>query len=137
MAHDIRVIPARDFLRADVHGQVDLEASKALLRALAAAVVGCQERHILIDTRGVGVPTLNSSDLFELVQTLKQLGLGLLNRIAILRHLTDTFDRGRFFEMLATDRGMHVGTFDDFESAFNWLQAGGPTPLVEAVSSRK
>jgi hypothetical protein len=128
MAHDIRVIAARDFLRANVQGQFDLEASKALLRDLATAVVGCQDRHILIDTRETGTPILTSSDLFELVQTLKQLGLGLLNRVAILRHLTDTFDRGRFFEMLATDRGMQVGTFDDFETAFEWLQTGGPVP---------
>ena len=127
MAHDIRVIPARDFLRANVDGHFDLEASKALLRELAAAVVGCQDRHILIDTRATGTPVLTSSDLFELVQTLKKLGLGLLNRIAILRQLKDTFDRGRFFEMLATDRGLQVGAFDDFESAFEWLQSGAVT----------
>ena len=129
MAHDIRVISARDFLRANVEGQFDLEASKALLCDLAKAVVGCQDRHILIDTRETGTPILNSSDLFELVQTLKQLGLGVFNRIAVLRRLKSTFDRGRFFEMLATDRGMQVGTFDDFETAFEWLQAGGPSRL--------
>ncbi len=127
MAHDIRVISARDFFRANVEGQFDLESSKALLRDLAKAVVGCQDRHILIDTRETGTPILTSSDLFELVQTLRQLGLGVFNRIALLRRLTDTFDRGRFFEMLATERGMQVGTFDDFETAFEWLQTGGPT----------
>ena len=127
MAHDIRVISASDFFRANVEGQFDLEASKALLRDLAKAVVGCQDRHILIDTRETGRPILTSSDLFELVQTLKQLGLGVFNRIALLRRLTDTFDRGRFFELLATERGIQVGTFDDFETAFQWLQTGGPT----------
>jgi hypothetical protein len=135
MAHDIRVITASDFLRANVQDQLDLEASKALLRDLAKAVVGCPDRHILVDTRETGKPIMTSSDLYELVQTLRQLGLGVLNRIAILRRLVDTFDRAQFFEMLANDRGMQVGAFDDFETAFEWLQTGGPTPLMSKPSS--
>jgi hypothetical protein len=125
MPHDIRVIRAQEFLRADVRGHMDLAASQDLLRQLAAATAGNPNRHILIDARDTGPPVLTSVDLFELVQTLRQLGLGLLNRIAILRRLRDPFDRARFFEMLATDRGFHVAVFDDFEAAFDWLQNGG------------
>jgi hypothetical protein len=125
MPHDIRLITAREFLRADVHEQLDLPASRELLRQLAAACVEDPGRHILVDVRDAGPGRLTSSDLFELVQALRELGLGLLNRIAILRRLHDTFDRPRFFEMLATERGIQVAVFDDFEAAFNWLQNGG------------
>ena len=123
--HNVCVIPAKEFLRADVHGQLDLAASKRLLEELAAACAATPERHILIDGRDVGDPVLTSTDLYELVQTLRMLGLGLLNKIAILRRHPDTFDRARFFEMLATDRGFHVGAFEDFESAFQYLYGHG------------
>jgi hypothetical protein len=125
--HDIRVIPAQEFLRADVHGRLDLAASKLLLEQLAAACVGCPDRHILVDVRDISAPQLSSVDLFELVQTLRGLGLGLLNRIAVLRRIRDGFDRARFFEMLAAERGFQVGVFEDFEAALTWLYGcGGP-----------
>jgi hypothetical protein len=125
MPHDVRVIPARDFLRADVHGGIDLATSRQLLVELASATAGTPDRHIVIDARDVSGPPLSTVDLFELVQTLRSLGLGLLNKLAILRTQRDSFDRGRFFEMLATDRRFHVGVFDDFESAFAWLYGAG------------
>src|SRR5262245_57828203 len=111
MPHDIRVIAAAEFLRADVHGQLDLPASQRLLEEVAAACAGTPDRHILIDVRDTAVPLLSSADLYELVQTLRRLGLGLFNRIAILRQLRRSFDRARFFEMLATDRGFQVAVF--------------------------
>lgn len=125
MPHDIRVIPAQEFLRADVRGRLDLAASKRLLEQLAAACVGCPERHILVDVRDISAPQLSSVDLFELVQVLRGLGLGLLNRIAVLRRVRDGFDRARFFEMLAADRGFQVGVFEDFEAALTWLYGSG------------
>src|SRR5262245_55677074 len=128
MPHDIRVITVRDFLRADVSGQLDLPASKRLLEELASACVGNPERHILIDGREASGSQLSSVDLLELVNTLRRLGLGLLNRIAILRVPRENFDRARFFEMLAADRGYHVAAFDDFEEAFDWLNGGSQSP---------
>jgi hypothetical protein len=125
--HDIRVIPAQEFLRADVHGRLDLTASKLLLEQLAAACAGSPERHILIDVRDISAAQLSSVDLFELVQALRRVGLGLLNRIAVLRRTRDGFDRARFFEMLAAERGFQVGVFEDFEAALTWLYgSGGP-----------
>jgi hypothetical protein len=125
MPHDIRVIAAREFLRADVHGRLDLLASKQILAELAACA-SSPEQDILIDVREISVPArLSSVDLFELVQTLRELSLGVLNRIAILRHPRGEFDRARFFEMLAVDSGFQVGVFEDFEAAFRWLHGGG------------
>ncbi len=125
MPHDIRVIPAHEFLRADVSGHLDLPASKLLLEQLAAASAGSPDRHILIDVRGISAAQLSSVDLFELVQALRRVGLGLLNRIAVLRRARDGFDRARFFEMLAAERGFQVGAFEDFEAALTWLYGSG------------
>jgi hypothetical protein len=125
--HDIHVIPAQEFLRADVHGHIDLATSRQLLEKLALACANAPDRHILIDGRATGPVRLSSVDLYELVQVLRKLGLGLHNKIAILRHPRDGFDRARFFEMLATDRGFQVGAFEDFEAAFAWFYGdGGP-----------
>ena len=128
MPHDIRVIPAKEFLRANVHGQVDLASSKALLTELAAAVGPGQ--HILIDSRDTGKAILTSLEIYDLVQTLRALGLGLMNKIAILRHHTDGFDRARFFQLLANDRGFAVGAFEDFEAAFGWLYGDDTKPAT-------
>lgn len=125
MPHDIRVISAREFLRADVQGQPDLAASRQILEELAAAGGADPGRDILLDVRDTGAPVLTSVDLFELVQVFRKLGLGVLNRIAILRRVKDEFDRARFFEMLATDRGLNVAVFEDFEPAFTWLHGSG------------
>jgi hypothetical protein len=125
MPHDIRVIPAKEFLRADVDGRLDLATSRQILIEVASATAATPDRHILIDCRDITGPPLSTVDLFELVQTLRSLGLGLLNKLAILRTPRHTFDRGRFFEMLATDRGFNVGVFEDFESAFTWLYGSG------------
>ncbi len=124
MPHDIRVIKASEFLRADIQGHVDLPTSKHILEQLAAAVAGHSDRDILVDIRGTEGPQLSSVELYELVQMLRQLGLGVLNKIAILRREREGFDRPRFFEMLATDRGLQVAVFEEFEPAFNWINAG-------------
>jgi hypothetical protein len=133
MAHDVRVIPAREFLRADVHGNLDLRQSKELLKELAAATTGFPDRHILIDVRDVPAtgPRLSSEELFEIVQTLHSLGLGVLNRIAIVRRPPEAFDRARFLEMLAGERGIQISAFESFEEAFNWLY-GSETPIPTA-----
>jgi hypothetical protein len=126
MPHDIRVIPASEFLRADVHGQIDLASSKALLTELAAAVRPGQ--HIVIDNRSSGKANLTSLEIYDLVQTLRALGLGLMNKIAIIRRPTEGFDRARFFQLLANDRGFEVGAFADFEAALGWLYGEGTKP---------
>jgi len=126
MPHDVRVIPARDFLRVDVENKLNLAESKKLLEEIAAAGAGKPDQNILVDLReAAGAPMLSSVDIFELVQTLRKLGLGILNKIAILRHPPHDFDRARFFEMLATDRGCQVGVFEDFETAFAWFYGHG------------
>src|SRR5262245_22966206 len=99
MPHDIRVITAREFLRADLHGRIDLATSKRIFEEMARACAAAPGRHVLLDVRDATGEKLTSVDLYELVQSLCGLGLGVLNRIAIVRVPRDTFDRARFFEL--------------------------------------
>lgn len=129
MSHDIRVIPARQFLRADVRGRLDLAASKQILERLSAACTAHPGLDLLVDVRDTGERLLSSEDLLELVQKLRGLGLGVFNRVAILRRPPEAFDRARFFETLASERGFQFAAFEDFEAAFHWLFAAPPLAL--------
>jgi hypothetical protein len=123
MPHDIRVISLDDFLRTDVHGQLDLAGSKQVLADIASECVGHPDHHVLLDVRaartGMVVP-----ELYDLVAFLARLGLGVRNRIAILYHQKDSFDRARFFALYAERKGLQVSAFQDFEWALEWLQKG-------------
>ena len=123
MSHDIRVISLKDFLRTDVQGLMDLESSKRILAEIAAECAKHLNHHVLLDVRGArsegGLP-----EIYELVAFLGDLGLGVQNRIALLYHQRDTFDRAQFFARYAEKQGLQVSAFQDFEWALDWLQTG-------------
>ncbi len=123
MPHDIRIISLKDFLRTDVHGIMDVEASKRILADVASECANHREHHVLLDVRDArsegGLP-----EIYELVAYLGELGLGVNNRIAILYHQRDTFDRAQFFARYAEKQGLQVSAFQDFEWALDWLQKG-------------
>jgi hypothetical protein len=121
MAHDIRLIRLEDFLRTDVHGQFDMTATKELLSELSKEVAQHPHHHILLDLRDAR-SHLVVPELYALVAHLSDLGLGVNNRIALLYHQKDSFDRARFFALYAEKQGLQVGAFQDFEWALEWLQ---------------
>ena len=128
MARDIRVIPASDFLQADVDGRLDLTASKQLLLQLAAATADTPERAVVVDFRDVPEASgrrMSSTELAELVGALLKTDLGVRNKVAVLRKPTPGFDRAKFFELMAAGRGRSIAAFDDFEAAFLWLFGDG------------
>jgi hypothetical protein len=120
MAHDIRIISVKDFVRTDVTGAPDLAASEKLLKEIAAACQGTPQHHVLIDVRQAE-RSLSVMDVFQLACSLRDIGLGVHNRIAVLAPPAADFDRARFFETVARNRGCSVGAFRDFEKAFDWL----------------
>ena len=123
MPHDIRIISLDDFLRTDVHGQLDLAESKKLLSDVAAEYAQLPNHHILLDLRAA-TSELVVPELYALVAFLGELGLGVNNRIALLYHQKDSFDRARFFALYAERQGLQVSAFQDFEWALEWLQKG-------------
>ena len=129
MAHDIRVIPATAFLRAEIRGRLDVPATRQLLQKLAASCADHPQRAMVVDFRDVPeddpTPRLSSTELAELLGELLKTGLGFANKVAVLRNPRPGFDRAKLFELMAADRGRNVGVFDDFESAFRWLFGEG------------
>jgi hypothetical protein len=120
MAYDVRVIPIKEFLRTDVSGVIDLQASRALLKELLTICSRNNVHHILIDGREASSRS-STVDVWTLANDLGSLGVTSDHRIALLNRPKDDFDRGAFLELCATNRGYQLRAFRDFESAFTWL----------------
>lgn len=120
MSYDMRVIPISEFLRTDVSGEIDLQATRALLKELLDICSRNQVYHILIDGREARSRS-STVDIWTLANDLSTLGMSLQHRIAILNRPKDDFDRGAFLELCATNRGYQLRAFRDFENAFTWL----------------
>jgi hypothetical protein len=120
MAYDVRVIPIKEFLRTDLSGVIDLQASRAVLKELLDRCSRNKIHHILIDTREAS-SRASTVDVWTLANDLGALGMSTKHRIAILNRPKDEFDRGAFLELCATNRGYQLRAFRDFESAFTWL----------------
>jgi hypothetical protein len=125
MSYDMRVIPISEFLRTDVSGVIDLQASRAVLKELLGICLRENIHHILIDTREASSRS-STVDVWTLANDLGSLGMSNQHRIAILNRPKDDFDRGAFLELCATNRGYQLRAFRDFESAFTWLTAAEP-----------
>lgn len=120
MAYDVRVIPIREFMKTNLTGEIDLNASRELLSELMAA---CRRQHmtrILIDSREARSQS-TMLDVWTLARDLGSLGVTHENRVAVLNRPKDNFDRAAFLELCATNRGYHLKAFREFELAFTWL----------------
>ena len=120
MACDVRVIPIREFMKSDLTGEVDLNASRELLRELMAACKRENMTRILIDSREASSHS-TMLDVWTLARDLGSLGVTHENRVAVLNRPKDNFDRAAFLELCATNRGYHLRAFREFEVAFAWL----------------
>src|SRR5262249_5599415 len=78
--------------------------------------------HILIDVREMPPGgKLSAVDVWEVASALEGLGIGRHNRIAILNAPKDRFDRAKFLETCAANRGFNIRAFRDFEEALHCL----------------
>ncbi|MGO9307587.1 MAG: hypothetical protein ACLQDL_01025 [Spirochaetia bacterium] len=124
MATNIRIIHARDFIRATPEGALDREQSAQLLRAVATAASSQVDHEIILDTRHAQLD-LSITDLWYLAQDLAALGKGFSRKTAVLCPL-EKFDLAGFFALCAQNRGLPVKAFTSFEEAFEWLVADRP-----------
>jgi hypothetical protein len=129
MAHDIRLVHVRDFLRRDVDGAIDVKSSKRLLKEVANGSVERDNHRIFIDIRDIPRGSkLSAVDILEIARILGELGFGPHNRIAILNDPKDDFDRGAFLETCAVNRSINIRAFRDFEKAHFWLAGDCAVP---------
>jgi len=121
MPVDIRLVTLREFVRTDLVGAFDLEASKAALTEIVRAAAQCGVPNLLIDVRMAVPVELCAADVQELVMHLLLLGVDPGYRIAILSDPQDEVDRAKVFESYARERGVDAAAFRDFETALTWL----------------
>jgi hypothetical protein len=121
MLFDIRRISIADFLRTDVAGVFDFQATRSLLTEIVASSFRSGISRILVDVRSARPKNLDVSDIYTLVMHLMSLGLERGHKLAILNAPPDEFDGGKFFEQCAIRQGMNVAAFRDFEAALEWL----------------
>lgn len=126
MSYDMRVIPISELLRTDVSGEIDLQASRAVLKELLDLCAPNNLPQILIETREAN-SRANTVDVWTLANDLGSLGMSTQHRIAILNRPKDEFDRGACLEMCAINRGYQLRALRDFANAFTWLTSGEPS----------
>jgi hypothetical protein len=122
MAFDIRVVTARDFLRANRNGELDLELSRKMLADIVRECGKSAHHHVLIDWRQAEEAPLAVSDLYEVAADLEVAGLGDGNKVASLHRTADELNLGRYFEMFATTCGFAFQSFTDPTAALAWLE---------------
>jgi hypothetical protein len=119
MPANIRVIHARDFVRATSEGELDFESSKKALTEIASATAPLVDYEILLDTRKAHVQ-MSVPELWHLAAELSNLRKAFSRKTAVLCPV-ERFDRAAFFETCARNRGFRVKAFTSFEEAIDWL----------------
>jgi len=115
-----RIVQATDFIVATPDGVLDLEKSRDLLKKITKTSEGHGEFHILIDFRTTDIK-LSTVDVWEICRGLSEYGETFKRKTAILVREDGNFEKMRFFELCAFNRGFKINTFTDFEEAIMWL----------------
>ena len=123
MPLELQIIRACEFIRGGAQGHPNMEASRIVLRELAAA---CRRRGIdraLLDVRELrpGATRIFTPDeLASLVNTFHEIGFTYEQRLAVL-YSQDPYHGVRMFAFIGALRGWRVRAFSEFEAALNWL----------------
>ena len=121
MPQELHVIKAGDFVRCGREGTVDMEESRAALKALGEALVARRADKAILDVRRMRMdPPVTYTQLYHLARALQEAGFGPRHRLAVLIS-PDRYDKAEFFALCASGRGWNAFAFDDFEQAFEWL----------------
>lgn len=122
MPIDVKVIRAKDFIKATPNGELDFEASTRLLLQVASVASALSDYAVLLDTRNAE-SKLSATDLYYLALELqKHSDTFFLRKTAIICP-QKRFDKAEFFALCAENRGFQVSAFTLFERAMEWLTA--------------
>ena len=119
MPTNVKVIEAKDFVRATPEGHADLARAEQLLKDIARTGARLEEFHVLVDTRR-STGGLSANELWSLAQQLAQYRHPFGRKTAILCPL-ERFDHSRFFALCAENRGFDMRAFVSYEDAMEWL----------------
>ena len=119
MTTNIKVIQARDFIRARPDGHAYLDKAEELLADIAQAGEGLDDFAILVDTRNVS-GQLSATELWTLAEKLVKFRHTFAKRTAVLCPI-EKFDHTRFFSLCAENYGFNIRAFTSYEDAMEWL----------------
>ncbi|MDB6019027.1 MAG: hypothetical protein JWR19_3516 [Pedosphaera sp.] len=139
MPLNLRIIHSNDFLKTTATGEFDRDTSKQALIQIAAANQAPHNHDVLLDVRNAS-SHLTMLDIIDLVNLMVANRSSFHHKLAILTHEGAQFDRAKFMELYANNRGFHVAGFDDFEESFSWLTDSSPVvnsslPIAEELKA--
>jgi hypothetical protein len=108
------------FIKATATGDLDLEESKRALKLLLEDPAVSHMCDILIDLRAAECE-LTVAEIFGIVQFLVENRLSFLGKMAVLVPGQREFNKAKFMELCAENRGIQVHAFDQVCEAKAWL----------------
>ena len=116
----VKIVPAREFFRTKANGEFDLEGTKEIFLAVFSKMKEAKVSEVVMDVREASTK-MTASDVNELLSVLNHVGSWSTWKIAIVYRPKDDWDRAKFFELGAQNKGYRVRAFQDFEEALAWL----------------
>lgn len=117
-----KIISAKDFIKTNPSGDIDLDQSKKILVELAAITHPPADYEILFDIRQTNVNrVLSFWATVEIAKEFCRHRDAFRNKVAFLCRDDKQFDRAKFTQLFTTNRGLQVAAFRDFEEAIDWL----------------
>lgn len=120
MPINVKIVPAREFIRTNANGEFDLEGTKELFLAVFSKMKEANASEVVMDLREA-TTKMTASDINELLSVLNHVGSWSTWKIAIVYRPKDDWDRAKFFELGAQNKGYRVEAFQGFEGALTWL----------------
>ena len=120
MPIDVKIVPVKEFIRTKADGEFDLDGTKELFLAVFSKMKEAKASEVVMDLREASTK-MTASDINELLSVLNHVGSWSTWKIAIVYRLKDDWDRAKFFELGAQDKGYRVRAFQTFEKALTWL----------------
>ena len=120
MPYNLKIVPSREFIRTNANGEFDLEGTKELFLSVFSKMKDIEASEVVLDVREA-YSKMTAFDLYQLLSILDRVGNKESWKIAIVYRPKDDFDRAKFFELCAQNRGYQVGAFQIFEEAVAWL----------------
>ncbi len=120
MKANYKIIRAKDFIKSKPSGKLDMEQSKKVLAELASIAKPPADYEILLDVREA-YTNFSFIEVFQLVKELIAHRSAFRNKIAVLVRNDYQFSNAKFAQLCATNRGIKITAFIDFEKAIDWL----------------
>jgi hypothetical protein len=123
IGHLIRHIRYDEFVAMKSQGVGDFDGFLAAVDALVAQTEDVAAHHVLVDLRRASIPPMAEATMARALEHLRQLDLGVKNKVAIVTDPADEErgDRADAAEAVAAFLEMQVRSFRDYGAALDWL----------------